>query len=136
MIERLQQLRSRILAKLPESDLKPLSASKLAKLDARHPDLPEHLRQLFTVVGVGSIGDSRYKIHALLAPDDVYDAETAAALDGVVIVGDDFAGTCDAYDTKRGWKFGSIGGGCTFERSPRRDFVEFLERRYGDPSRR
>ena len=28
---------------------------------------------------------------------------------GIVIVGDDFAGNCDAYNTKDNWKFGSIG---------------------------
>ena len=136
MIERLQQLRSRILAKLPQSKLKPLSTTQLAELVEEYPDLPEHLRQLFTVIGAGSIGRGRYMIHALLGPDEVYDPETATALAGVVIVGDDFAGTCDAYDTKHGWKFGSIGGNCTFERSPYGDFIEFLEKWYGDPSRR
>src|SRR5688500_18426494 len=98
MIDRLQRLRSTILAKLPASNLTPLTDPELAKLVEQYPGLPEHLQQLFTIVGVGPIGDGRYMIHGLLDPDEVYDPQTVAALDGVVIVGDDFAGTCEAYD--------------------------------------
>src|SRR5436853_4756376 len=109
MTGRLHKLRSTILAELPASDITPLTDADLAKLVERHPDLPEYLRQLFSVVGVGRIVDGRYMIHGLLDPEEVYDPETASTLNGIVLVGDDFAGTCEAYDTKHGWRFGSIG---------------------------
>ena len=134
MSDRLLKLRTTILATLPASDLRPLAATELEALVARYPDLPEHLRQLFTVVGVGSIGDGRYMIHGLLEPDDVYDPQTASALNGVVLVGDDFAGTCEAYESKRGWKFGSVGASGEFSPSEGGDFVDFLECWYGDPA--
>jgi hypothetical protein len=134
MNDRLEQIRSAILAKLPGSDLRPLSAAELTGLVRRYPDLPEHLRQLFAVVGVGAIGASRYMIHGLLDPDEVYDPDTAAALAGVVLVGDDFAGTCEAYDTKRGWKFGSIGATGEFDANGYGDFIDFLESWYGEPA--
>ena len=114
MSDRLQKLRTTILAMLPESDLTPLTEAQLAKLVERYPDLPDHLRQLFTVLGVGSIGQSRYMIYAFMDPDELYDAETARALEGVVLIGDDFAGTSEAYQTRRGWKFGSIGSSGEF----------------------
>jgi hypothetical protein len=60
--------------------------------------------------------------------------ETAAALDGVVVVGDDFAGTCEAYDTKRGWKFGSVGASGEFSENGSEDFIQFLESWYGGPT--
>ena len=131
MRQRLEQLRSAILSKLPASRLEPLTESELGQVLLRHPNLPDHLRQLFTVLGAGVIGDSRYAIHALLDPAEVYDAETARGLDGVVLVGDDFAGTCDAYDTKRGWKFGSIGASGEFTEADG-DLIDFLESWYGD----
>lgn len=130
----MQQLRSIILAAFPTSNLRPLTAAELAGITERYPELPEHLRQLFTVVGIGSIGNSRYMIHALLDPDELYDPETAAALAGVVVVGDDFAGTCEAYDTKRGWKFGSIGAAGKFDENGYGDFIDFLNSWYGEPS--
>ena len=131
MRQRLEQLRSAILSKLPESKLEPLTEAEVRQLLRRHPDLPDHLRQLFTVVGAGCIGDSRYMIHVLLDPSDVYDEKTARGLEGIVLVGDDFAGTCEAYDTRRGWKFGSIGASGRFTES-KGDFIDFLESWYGD----
>lgn len=134
MDERLQALRSAILARLPNSELHPMTASELEEVLIQYPDLPEHLRALYTVVGVGRIGDSRYAIHAAMEPGEVYDESTARDLQGVVLVGDDFAGTCEAYDSRRGWRFGSIGSDCEF--SPREgcNFIDFLEDWYCDPA--
>ena len=108
-----------------------MTQEELAAILADYPDLPEHLRQLFTIVGIGCIGDGRYMIHGTLEPAEVYDAETARALDGVVLVGDDFSGNCEAYDWKHGWKFGSIGSSCEFSETTG-DLVDFLESWYGD----
>src|SRR5689334_1962729 len=107
---------------------------ELASFVEQYPDLPDHLRQLFTVVGIGAIGSSRYMIHGVLDPEEVYDSETAADLAGVVLVGDDFAGNCEAYDTTRGWKFGSIGSMGEFNGNGYSDFIAFLEAWYGTPT--
>ncbi|MCA9095997.1 MAG: hypothetical protein KDA68_21100 [Planctomycetaceae bacterium] len=55
-------------------------------------------------------------IHCLLNPEDIYDPETARGLGGVLIVGDDFAGNCEAFDAANGWQFGTIGDSGRFER--------------------
>jgi hypothetical protein len=137
MTDRLTKLRSSILARLPQSRLTPLTEAGLRPVLGRYPDLPDHLRELFTVVGVGTIGDGRYMIHGTLDPLDVFDVETARGLEGIVLVGDDFAGTFEAYDARRGWRFGTVDSSCEFcEKGPRqsRNFLEFLESRYGDTS--
>ena len=134
MKARLEKLRDAIVAQMPDSDLTPLSQRELSELLRQYPDMPEHLRELFAIVGVGRIGDGRYMIHGLLTPADIYDEQTAAALEGIVIVGDDFAGTCEAYDMTRGWNFGRIGASGEFEKR-RGDFVMFLESWYGHGGR-
>lgn len=133
MTTRTEKLRDAIRAIHPASRLEPLAGDRLARLLAKYPALPTHLRELFTTVGVGEIGRGRYMIHALLSPRDVYDAEQANALTGIVLVGDDFAGTCEAYDTRQSpWQFGSVGSNGVFSASESRaDFVEFLTEWYG-----
>jgi len=49
-------------------------------------------------IGAGCIGDSRYAIyHGPVEPDFIFDQETAQGLGNVVLLGDDFAGTHEAY---------------------------------------
>ena len=74
------------------------------------------------------MGESRYTIHALIDPEDIYDTETAKELEGYLIVGDDFAGSCEAYDTKNGWIFGCIGDDGRFEEYGKEcnSFIKFL----------
>jgi hypothetical protein len=74
-----------------------------------YPTMPEHLLVFCEEFGAGCIGYSRYMLYPLIDPDEVYDEITAKELAGVVLIGDDFAGTVDGYDTNSDeWRFGSI----------------------------
>ena len=85
----------------------------------------------FRIIGCGRIGKSRYQIYDLLSPMDIYDEQTAAELEGIFLVGDDFAGNCEAYDTRDKWQFGSVGSSGTFQPHPLyKNFVEFIEAWY------
>ena len=54
-------------------------------------------------------------IHELMDATEIYDAQTAEDLGPVLIVGDDYAGNCEAYDPTTDWTFGSIGSNGEFE---------------------
>lgn len=101
--ERVHRIRQILLKRLPDSRLTPMSEPP------KHPGLPEHLVCLFSELGTGTIGRGRYAIHDLMSPAEVYDEKTAASLEGILIVGDDFSGNCEAYDTSQGWTFGQRG---------------------------
>ena len=118
MPTRLQKLRDALLTRHPESKLDPLTPAQMKRLLSRHPKMPAHLRDFFRQVGCGCIGDSCYSIYPPIDPSEIFDRKTAAGLKGVVLVGDDFAGTHDAYDTRgRWWRFGQVGDGGTFQPS-------------------
>ena len=132
----MQKLRDAILANHPKSRLKPMTAAEMKKLLSQHPKMPAHLRDFFSQVGCGSIGDSRYMIYDLVSPEDIFDEETAAGLKGILLVGDDFAGSHEAYDTRgRSWQFGSVGDSGTFHvcKKPK-DFPAFIADWYGGPA--
>lgn len=123
-----------IIAKIqvtePATSFMPVKTEWIESAAMRFPGMPDELRHLYTTHGYGSIGESRYMIHYLLEPSEVYDPETARGLEGIFIVGDDFAGHCEAYDAANGWQFGSIGSNGRFE--PYDDvyssFVDFLKK--------
>lgn len=131
MIRKLRKIRDVILERFPESRLKPLTATNLAKLKKTFPDIPAHIVKFFETVGCGCIGQSRYMIYDLHSPQGIFDKETAAYLEGVVLIGDDFAGTHEAYDTRSKWRFGSVGAGGRFQPHSRyANFVDFIEAWY------
>ena len=114
----------------PATSFMPVKTEWINSAVTRFPGMPDDLRRLYETYGYGSIGDSRYMIHCLLGPDEIYDHETARGLDGVLIVGDDFAGHCEAYDAANGWLFGSIGSNGSFEPYDGiySSFTDFLEK--------
>jgi len=121
------------LRRIDGSSFDPVKEAWIDAAEKRYPGMPEDLRDLYHQLGYGRIGNSRYMIHAMVAPGDIYDEETADSLRGVIVVGDDFAGTCEAYDAAHGWVFGSIGSDGRFERNDKcRSLVEFLLQWYGD----
>ena len=133
--QRVQSLRRTILRSKPESQLQPVKAEILATLQREYPTIPEHLLIFFEDFGAGCIGDSNYSIYPLIDPDDVYDEVTAAELKGIVLIGDDFAGTVDGYDTNEaGWRFGLIGSSGKFEPAENRtSIIDLLEEWYAKP---
>ena len=109
------EVMSQILKKEPATSLMPVKEEWLAAVDEKYPGMPDHLRRLYSRFGYGSIGESRYMIHCLLEPSEIYDPVTAEGLSGILIVGDDFAGNCEAYDAANSWRFGSIEENGEFE---------------------
>jgi len=109
MRDRVRSLRDTILRRMPDSDLSPVTAATLDELRRDYPTIPDHLLIFFEEFGAGCIGDSSYMLYALIDPAEVYDEATAAELQGIVLIGDDFAGTNEGYDTRLAvWRFGSI----------------------------
>ncbi|MEZ6136319.1 MAG: SMI1/KNR4 family protein [Pirellulaceae bacterium] len=121
---------SQIQTKEPATSFIPVKPEWIDSAAKRFPGMPDDLRQLYLSHGYGRIGDSRYMIHCLLEPDEIFDPETARALDGVLIVGDDFAGHCEAYDASDNWRFGSVGSDGNFEPydGVYSSFTDFLEK--------
>lgn len=109
----------------PATSLMPVKPEWIVSADEQYPGMPEDLRRLYTEHGYGPIGESRYMIHCLLDPVDIYDPETARGLEGVIIVGDDFAGNCEAFDAGNDWRFGSIEDSGRFE--PYEDYSSFTD---------
>lgn len=130
MDSRIRRIRDAIRKDLPESRLEPLTQKQLTAIKKKHPKVPAHVLQFFKEVGCGSIGPSRYMVYDLIDAAEIFGKGSEAELDGIVLIGDDFAGHHEAYDTKDGWRFGSVGGNGTFDPYGKlyRDFLEFMER--------
>jgi hypothetical protein len=116
------------LERFPESRLEPLSPSGLVNLKTRFPDIPEHLLAFFEIIGCGCIGRSRYMIYDLIDAGEIFGKRPAADLEGIVLVGDDFAGCHEAYATRAEWRFGKVGGAGRFEpHVSYANFIDFIE---------
>jgi hypothetical protein len=128
-VRRLNRIRDVIRERFPESRLEPLTDKQLAAVKRRHPKVPAQVLDFFKVVGCGSIGPSRYMIYDLIDAVEIFGEGSATELDGIVLIGDDFAGQHEAYDTKTKWRFGTVGGSGRFQpHTVYRDFLEFIER--------
>lgn len=97
-------------------------------IENKFPNMPSDLKNLFLTIGCGRIGESSYMIHFPTEPDEIYDEATATDLEGILIVGDDYMGNCEAYNAQNGWSFGYIGSEGIFEEyGPEFEgFVDFL----------
>ena len=129
-----EQLITRI-NKIEGSSYYPIKESWINDVEKQYPGRPEDLKELYRKLGYGRIGKSCYSIHMLLEPCEIFGEATSGSLEGIYIVGDDFAGNCAAYDAKRGWIFGNIGSDGIFEASnwfP--GLIEFLSAWMNDAS--
>jgi len=125
-----------VISKIDGSAFQPVDEVWIADVEKDYPGVPEDLKALYRKLGYGCIGESRYMIHVLMEPSEIYDDDTASSLEGIFIVGDDFAGNCEAYDAKHGWIFGSIGSDGQFEEYGEKypSLVGFLIDWYSDKS--
>lgn len=113
---KLDQLRQTILEEFPDSRLTPVPAEELERLQAMWPEAPADYIEFLRSVGAGTIGNGRFMVYSgLVEPDSIYDAETAGDLDGVILIGDDFAGYCLGYDVKKRWRLGEVDESGEFE---------------------
>ena len=110
------------------SRFKPLTDEQIANIESEYSKFPADLKKLYKILGYGCIGDSLYMVHCPGKPSAIYDNETSSQLKGLLIVGDDFMGNCEAYDPKNNWAFGTIMTGGKFETMSNATggFVDFL----------
>ncbi|MBC3758252.1 hypothetical protein H7U19_07545 [Hyunsoonleella sp. SJ7] len=113
----------------PKSQFDVVKEEWIKDIEERYSELPPNLKYPYNELGYGTIGDSHYSIHVLTEPEEIYDPETASELKGKLIVGDDFGGECQAYDTENNWTFGLIDSGGDFEsyEGVYNDFLDYLQ---------
>jgi hypothetical protein len=95
----------------PTAQLELLSEQGLTAIRDRYPDAPEHYLAFMQQVGWGSLGGSFMVYSGLCEPEEIFDEETAANLEGIVFFGDNFSGDMVGFDMRNGWRMISIGGG-------------------------
>ena len=124
----------KILKNHKGSTYEPVKEELLINIEKKYPNMPGNLKLLYRLLGYGCIGDSRYMIHVPTDPNDIYDRETAKELDGILVVGDDFAGNCEAYDANNNWLFGCIADDGVFEAygNETPSFIHFLTEWFSD----
>ena len=112
----------------PESRFNKANPVWIKNIEDNYSVIPANLKTLYEELGYGTVGDGYYSIHVLMEPDEIYDPITANELKGKLIVGDDFAGDCHAYDTNDNWSFGYIDCNGQFEKTEGfySDFINFL----------
>ncbi len=133
-MNRIDTIVKTINEKFLDSSFIEVPQEEFISIEQQFGEIPSDIKMLYLKLGYGSIGRGQFSIHCFLKPTDIYDAETARQLDGILIVGDDFAGTCYAYDAKNNWIFGCIDYGGEFEPllPMYSDFLDFLEKYFLD----
>lgn len=129
----LPDLRRRLIALHSESTLESLTPEDEAAIRREAPSLPDEYFASLREVGHGSVGRGMYMVYkGPIAPGDVFDASTAADLAGVLLVGDNFAGTHEAYQVSdAGAVLGCVESSCpSFVAHEDISFAKLLERRY------
>ncbi len=81
--------------------------------------------------GGGSLGDNFMLYSGLVDPDEIFDAETAAGLAGIVFLGDNFAGEIVGFDTRDGWQLVAFDNSVSADPDPQeaRTLAEFIAER-------
>jgi hypothetical protein len=128
-MENVEKVIALIRQNFPNSSFDPVKSEWITEVEGKYQNIPNNLKYLYSALGYGTVGDSFYSIHVLVDPSDIYDQETSKKLQGKLIVGDDFGGTCHAYDAENNWIFGCIDCNGAFSDLSERhvDFIDFLE---------
>jgi hypothetical protein len=115
----------------PTCRLEPVAEPEMAAISRRFPGVPEHYLEFLRHIGWGSLGDNIMLYSGLVAPDEIFDAETAAGLVGVVFLGDDFSGEVVGFDTRDGWRLVGFDNSYSAEPEPQeaRTLAEFIAER-------
>jgi hypothetical protein len=121
----------------PASLFEPVSEPELTAIRTRFPGIPEHYLEFLRHVGCGSLGDGNFLLYGgPCEPGELFDAHTAAGLDGVVFLGDNFAGWLIGFDTNDGWRLVGVDSAspapCPEEA---RTVAEFIAERVADQDR-
>ena len=84
------------------ASLERVPAAAARRMRKEHPGIPEDYLAFLQTVGFGSIGDRSFMIYGgPISPPFVYDPATAEAVEGVLLFGDDFQGSCVGFDARR-----------------------------------
>lgn len=108
--------------------LEPVAEPELAVIRSRFPGVPEHYLDFLRHVGWGWLGDNFMLYSGLVEPDEIFDAETAAGLAGLVFLGDNFAGEVVGFDTRDAWRLVGFDNSYSAEPEPQeaRTLEEFI----------
>jgi hypothetical protein len=117
----------------PASLLEPVAEPKLATIRREYPGVPEHYLAFLRKVGYGSLGDWFMIYGGPVKPNEIFDPDTAAGLEGLVFFGDTFGSTIFGFDTREGWRLVGVDHH-TLEIDPEEAVTvgEFLARRLAD----
>ncbi len=88
----------------PNAVLHRLTALQANAIRTKHPGVPEHYLVFLREVGWGSLGGSLILYSGPIEPGEVFDAETACGLNGLLFFGDNFSGDMIGFDTRNGWR--------------------------------
>jgi hypothetical protein len=133
MIISVDQIKTRLLETYPDSRLEIVPPAEIDQIRKEYPGIPEDYLQYLEVVGAGRIGKMMFMVYSgPCSPSDIYDAETAESLRGIVLIGDDFSGDCVGYDANDKWQIGEVGSSCEFQPpyGGNTSFVEMLYDRF------
>jgi hypothetical protein len=84
--------------------LESVTEPELATIRRQHPGVPEHYLKFLRLIGYGSLGGTFMIYSGLVASDEIFDPDTAAALDGLLFFRDNYSGWVVGFDTHRGWR--------------------------------
>lgn len=103
-MEEFESLLAALQRVLPTCQLERVPEPELVALRQQHPDVPDHYLAFLRQVGWGSLGGTFMLYNGLVEPGEIFDPQTAAKLDGLLIFGDNFAGEVVGFDTRQGWR--------------------------------
>ena len=117
----------------PDSQIEPASEEQLIAIHRDYPDAPDHYSEFLRRVGWGRLGRSNFMIYSgLIGPDEVFDENTTARVDGVVLLGDNFSGWVIGFDTRAGWRLVGVYAGSVPEPLGHDTLSKFIAQRVAD----
>ena len=89
----------------PLSRYEILQESEIAKIRNKYPGVPEHYLDFLRYIGFGRLGEMNFMLFSgPVEPDEIFDKETASNLEGLLFIGDDFAGWELGFNLLDGWR--------------------------------
>jgi hypothetical protein len=104
MAEEFERLRATFGQVFPTSRMEPVAEPALAAIRREYPGVPEHYLAFLREIGWGSLGGWFMVYSGPVEPDEIFDRDTAAGLEGLVFFGDTFGSTIFGFDRREGWR--------------------------------
>jgi hypothetical protein len=84
-------------------NLRPISQEKRKLITTKYPDVPEAYLDFLTEVGAGDMGGLMMLYDGFVVPLEIYDPNTAAAFEGVLLIADDYQGYGIGLKVNQNW---------------------------------